>query len=349
MEYIRSLLCDEEGVLTQEALQLHQRAMMGYKDLTSRTFKSEPLATIRLAEHSLVVGGPTLFAQTLRQCSEAFLALGFYQTHAALIDRALALVSPLSAEAADLHLQMGELRHRQRDYQAALKHYEVSLQTARKTVGTDRIAPALFGLARISLAMGHLIEADMWLRDAIVHYEVSADKLGLAEVSVLAAEVYWLQGHTQEAEKRLQAALQATGSIRNYRQQAKMMSAIYAAWGRMYEQLGNVERSAEQFHKALDLTKDIYDRAAEAEIRVSLSSIFERIGNLKSAAEHLSNAMSIYHDLKSLEEWAETNLRLARIAEVQGKPSIKKIHIEQARQMYQQLGNKKKLRELEGK
>ena len=349
MEYIRSLLCDEEGGLTQEARQLHQKAITGYKDLTSRTIKPEPLATIRLAEHSLVVGGPTLFAQTLRQCSEVFLSLGFYQTHAALFDRALALVSPLSEEAADLHLQMGELRHRQGDYPAALKHYEVSLQIARKILGTDRIAPALFGLGRISLAMGHLIEADMWLRDAIAYYEVSANKLGLAEASVLAAEVYWLQGHTHEAEKTLDTAFQATGAIRNYRQQAKMMSAIHAAWGRMYDQMGNTERSAEQYHKALDFTKNIYDRAAEAEIRLSLSSIFERIGNLKAAAEHLTNAMSIYYDLKSLEEWAETNLRLARIAEVQGKPKTKDFHIEQARQMYQQLGNNHKLRELEGK
>jgi len=355
MEYIRSLLCDEEGTLTQEARQLHRRAIMGYKDLTSRTIKPEPLATIRLAEHSLIVGGPTLFAQTLCRCSEVFLALGFYQTHAALFDRALALVSPLSEEAADLHLQMGELRHRQGDDQAALKHYEVSLQIARKIAATDRFAPALFGLGRISLAMGHLIEADMWLRDAIARYEASANnannanRLGLAEVSILAAEVHWLQGHTQEAEKTLAAALQTTGAIRNYRQQAKMMSAIYAAWGRMHEQMGNIERSAEQYHKALDLTKDIYDRATEAEVRLSLSTIFERIGNLKLAAEHLANAMSIYYDLKSLEEWAETNLRLARIAEAQGKPSTKDFHIEQARRMYQQLGNKQKLQELEGK
>jgi len=349
MAYIRSLLCDHDGTLTQEALQLHQRAMMGYDDLTNRAIKPDPLATIRLAEHSLAVGGPTLFAKTLHRCSETFLTLGFYQTHATLIDRALALVSPLSAAAADLHLQMGELRRRQRDYQAAFKHYEVSLQTARKIVEPERIASALFGLGRISLARGHLIEADMWLRDAISYYEVSANKSGLAEVSVLAAEVYWLQGHTQEAEKTLNAALRITGEIRNYRQQAKMMSAIYAAWGRMYDQMGNIERSAEQYHKALDLTKDIYDRWAEAEVRVSLSTIFERVGNLKSAEEHLSNAMTIYQDLKSLEEWAETNLRLARIAEVQGRPKSKNFHIEQALQMYRQLGNQQKLWELESK
>ena len=349
MAYIRTLLGDQEGSLTDEALQLHQRAMMGYADLTSRVVKPEPLAMIRLLEHSLVVGGPVLFARTLDQCSKAFLALGFYQTYAAFIDRAMALVSPLSVEAVDLHLQMAELRRRQKDFLAAFKHFEESLQIARKLGGTDRIAVALFGLGRISLARGHLIEADMWLRDAVSYYEGSSDKSGMAEVSILAAEVYWLQGHTQEAEQTLNAALQATSDIRNYRQQAKMMSAIYAAWGRMYDQMGNTERSAEQYHKALDLTKDIYDREAEAEVRVSLSSICERVGNLRSAAEHLSSALTIYQDLKSLEAWAETNVRLARIAEVQGKPTTKDFHIEQARQMYQQLGNKQKFRELEGR
>ena len=348
MEYIRSLLHHQDGCLTPEAERLHQRAMTGYDDLTNRTIKPDPLATIRLVEHSLMVGGPELFAKTLCRCSVSFLALGFYQTHASLIDRALALVSPLSEDAVDLHLQMGELRRQQGDDQTALKHYEISLQIARKISDPKRIASTLFSLGRISLENSHLAEADMWLRDAMAYYEVSPDKSGLAEVSLLAAEVHWLQGHTQEAEKTLSAALHATGDIRNYRQQAKMMSAIYAAWGRMYEQMGNIERSAEQYHKALDLTKDIYDREAEAEVRVSLSTIFERVGNLKLAEAHLSNAITIYHDLKSLEEWAETNLRLARIAEKRGRPESKVFHVEQARKMYSQLGNKQKLSELEG-
>ena len=349
MTYVRSLLRNQDGTLTPEAEFLHQRAMMGYDDLTSRTFKPEPLSTIRLVEHSLVVGGPTLFAKTLRRCTEAFLALGFYQTHAALIDRALALVSPLSVEAADLHLQMGELRRKQGDYQAAFKHYEVSLQTARRIGASDRIAPVLLGLGYISLARGHLIEADMWLRDAISYYASGTDKSGLAEVSILAAEVYWFQGHTQKAVESLGAALQATSEIRNNRKQKKMMSAVYVAWGRMYDLMGDTDRSAEQYHKALDLMKDIYDREAEAEVRISLSTILERVGNLRLAADHLSNAMTIYHDLKSLEEWAETNLRLARIAEVQGRPRSRDYHIEQARQMFLQLGNKQKISELEKK
>jgi tetratricopeptide (TPR) repeat protein len=193
------------------------------------------------------------------------------------------------------------------------------------------------------------VEADMWLKDAVAYYEVGTDKSGLAEVLVLSAEVQWIQGHTQKAESLLQTALQAVREIRNFRQQAKNMSAIYAAWGRMYDQLGNIERSAEQYHKALDLTKDIYDQEAEADLRASLSSIFERIGNLKSAEEHMSKAMAIHHDLRLLEQWAEDNLRLARIAEMQGKPELKEFHLGQARQMYLQLGNKQMVSELDGK
>ena len=349
MAYIRSLLSDHEGMLTPEAQLLHHRALAGYEDLTSRAIKPEPLATIRLVEHSLVVGGPMLFAQALCRCSKAFLALGFYQTFATLIDRALALVSPLSTEATDLHLLIGDLRRQQGDDHSAFKHYEVALQSARKIAELGRGASALLGLGRISVANGNLIEADMWLREAMKSCDAGDNYAGLAEVAILAAEVYWLQGQTKEAEQMLESALQATGELRNHRQQAKIMAAIYAAWGRMYDQMGNAERSAEQYHKALDLTKDIYDRAAEAEVRVSLSSIFERVGNLKSAAEHLSSAMLIYQDLKSLEEWADTNLRLARIAEVQGRPQTKEHHIKLARQMYRQLGNQQKSGELEGK
>jgi len=346
MSYVRALLYDQDGTLTPDAEQLHQRAMMGYADLTSRTVKPDPLSTVRLAEHSLVVGGPTLFAQTLCRSSEAFLSLGFFQTYAALIDRALALVSPLSTEAAELYLQLGELRRLQGDRDVAYRYYEVSLQTARRIAEPEHVASALIGLGRIALENGHLLEAEMWLRDAIPFFEVGESKQGLAEVSVLIAEVNWLQGHTAVAEKALDTATQATGDIKNPRKQAKMMSAIYAAWGRMYDQMGNAQSAAEQYHKALDLTKDIYDREAEANVRTSLSAICERVGNLKLAEEHLSKAMSIYQDIKSLELWAESNLLLARIVEMQGKPKVRDYHIEQARQMYLQLGNKKKLEEL---
>ena len=344
--YIRSLLYTAEGTLVPEAAQLHQRAMSGYADLTRRTIKPDPLATVRLAEHALVVGGPTLFAETLCQCSELFFALGFYQTFAALIDRALVLISPLTPEAADLHLQLGHVRRRQRDLRVAIRHYEASLQVARKITAPDRIASALFNLGRASLESERLIEANMWLQDAVAYYEVGTDKSGLAEVLVLSAEVQWIQGYLQEAEKTLKTALNVVGELRNHRQQAKMMSAVYSAWGRMYERLGNVERAAEEYHKALDLTKDIYDQQAEAGVRASLSAIYERIGKIKLAEDHLSKVMKIHYDLKLLEQWAEDNLRLARIAEIRGKPELKDYHIGQACQMYRQLGNRQRIEEL---
>jgi tetratricopeptide (TPR) repeat protein len=189
----------------------------------------------------------------------------------------------------------------------------------------------------------------MWLRDAIPYYEVGTEKSGLVEVLVVAAEVQWVQGNTQGAEMTLKAALNAVSEIRGHRQKIKVMSAVYSAWGRMYDQLGNIDRAAEQYHKALDLTKDIYDREVEAELRSSLGTIFERVGNLKSAEEHLTKAMVIHQDLKLMEHWAEDNLRLARIAEMQGKPETKKVLVGQARQMYQQLGNQQKLEELDNK
>ena len=344
--YIRSLLYNQDGVLMPDAEQLHQRAMLGYADLTSRTIKPDPLSTMRLAEHSLVVGGHTLFAQTLCRCSESFLTLGLYQSYAGLLDRALALISPLSSEAADLYLLLGNLRRLQGDYSAAYKCYEHSLQTARKIMETERIASALFSLGRISLENDYLVEADMWLRDAVSYYEVGTNKQGMTEVSLLAAEVSWRQGHAEKAEVMFNTAIRAVEEIRNHRQKAKMASAVYAAWGRMYDQMGNTEKAAEMYNKALDMTKDIYDREAEAEVRTSLSSIYERVGNLKLAEEYLTHVLQIYKDIKFLEQWAEINLRLARIAKLQGKPKAKDFYIAQARQMYQQLGNQQKIDEI---
>jgi len=346
MAFVRSLLYAAGGTLVPEAEELHHRAMVGYDDLTCRTLKPDPVAVVRLAEHALAVGGPTLFAEILCQCAESFLTLGFHQTYAALIDRALVLISPLSTETAKLHFQLGQLRRKQGDNAAAVQHYEAALQTARKIADQDLIALSLFGLGRIFLENEHLVEADMWLRDAITYYEALDDMTGLAEALVLFAEVQWLQGSTQQAETSLKTALEAVGKVRNYRLQAKTMSGVYLAWGRMYDQLGNIERSTEQYHKALDLTKDIYDQEAEAELQISLGSLFERIGNLKSAEEHILRAMSIHQDLNLLERWAEDNLRMAQIADMRGKPELREFHLGQAKQMYRQLGNKKILEEI---
>ena len=348
MNYVRASLYDASGELTSEAELLHQRAMTGYADLTHRSLKPDPQATVRLAEHSLAVGGPKLFAQTLCQCSDLYFALGFFQTYVALLDRALVLIPPLSPETADLQYQLGQVRQRQRDYQASVQHYKTALQTARKIASPERISVILFSLGKVSLENERLLEADMWLRDAVSYYENGTDKQGLSEVLAVAAEVQWMQGHTQEAEKLLKHALDSASRIRNYRQRARSMSAVHTAWGRMYDQLGNIDRSAKQYHKALDLTQDIYDQESEAELRRSLSSMFERVGNLKSAEEQVSRAMAIHHDLKLMERWAEDNIRLARIAEMQGKPELKELHLDRARQMYQQLGNKQKLSELGG-
>lgn len=345
LAYIRSLLYDHEGNLTPEAEILHQRAMTGYSDLMNRTIKPDPLATSRLAEHALGVGGPMLFAETLCQCSESFMTLGFYQTYAALIDRALALIPPLSPEAAALYLHLGQLRHRQGDLEAAMKYYGDSLQTARKIVDPERITPALVNLGKISLEIGHLVEAEMWFQDAVSYCVVGNDKFALAEVRVLAAEVQWIQGHIQKAESLLASVLDSNGELRNYRQQAKLEAMVYSVWGRMYDQSGHTERAIEQYKKALNITKGIYDQEAEAELYSSLSSIFERVGNLRAAEEHLSKAMTIHYDLRLMELWADDNVRLARIAEVRGKPELRDSHLMQARQMYQQLGNKRKLEE----
>jgi tetratricopeptide (TPR) repeat protein len=220
------------------------------------------------------------------------------------------------------------------------------LQAARKITAQDRIATALFGLGRASLESERLIEAGMWLKEAETYYEVGTDKLGLAEVLVLSAKVRWHQGHMREAEKFLNSAISTVGELRNHRQQAKIMSAVHLAWGQMYEQSGNIELAAEQYHGALDLTKDIYDQQAEAEVRAALGVIYERIGKIKLAEEHLSKAMTIHHDLKLLDNWADDNLRLARIAEVKGDMELRDSHIGQACQMYRQLGNRQRLEEL---
>lgn len=345
--YIRSLLYAPDGGLTLEAERLHQRAMIGYGDLMQRAIKPDPLATIRFPEHSLAVGGAELYAEAIGRSADAFLALGFHQTLGAVIERALGMISPQSGEASDLYFQLGRLRNRQDDFEAARESFEKSLQIARKIVEPERIAQALYALGKLDFeqhrdedAVANLTEASIYLR---------ADKPGpvLVEVLVLLGDTLWRQEETDRGEAVLNEAVNVAKRIRNYRQQSRAMAVVFTTWGRIFDDNGDTAHAAELFHKAIDLTQDIYDRESEAEIRTKLGTMLQRTGDLETAEKNLARAMEIHEDLKQIEHWAEDCHRLALLARKQGKSDLERQRRLQARQLYQQLGNLQKLDEID--
>ncbi|MDR1963674.1 MAG: tetratricopeptide repeat protein [Planctomycetaceae bacterium] len=345
--YVRSLLYTSDGSLTLEAERLHQRAMVGYGELMRRTLKPDTLATVRLPEHSLAVGGPELFAETLGRCADAFLTLGFYQTFGGMIERALSLVQPQSVEESELFFQLGRLRYQQEDWENAVKYYEQSLQIARSITEPERIAEALFALGKIACELHHNAEAERKLREAIVYYESGPDQAGLVETLLILGNVLWRQQKTEESETAFDEAIKVVAEIKNYRQQVRSKAAVFTARGQILDELGDTSSAAELYYKAIDLTRNIYDREAEAEIHSTLGTLFERSGDLKTAEENLSRAMEIHRDMTLVEHWAEDCFRLARLARKQGKLELVKERLQLARQLYRQLGNTLKITEID--
>ncbi|MDR3183160.1 MAG: tetratricopeptide repeat protein [Planctomycetaceae bacterium] len=344
--YLHTLLYTPDGKLTELAENQYRRALTGYYDLMDRSVKPDPQVTVRLAETALIVGGPVLFAATLCQTADAFMRLGFYQTYASLIDRALTLIQPNTIEASDLYFQLGQLRHRQRDYKSAVKYYNAALNTARELSETTRVGKVLIGLAKAAWEQVLYDESERFLQEAKNKYESINDLQGLTEVLLLAGQLLSDQGRYQEAEHVLNKALQSTAGMKNHRQQARNMAEIYAAWGRMYDAMGQIERATREYHKAIDLTKDSYDRRTEAELRYSVSSVFERIGNLRKAEENLQQALSIHREMKLMENWAEDSVYLARVAGLQGRPDVAELRMREALDLFRQLGNDARLKEL---
>ncbi|MDR2705572.1 MAG: tetratricopeptide repeat protein [Planctomycetaceae bacterium] len=345
--YIRSLLYTSDGSLTQEAERLHQRAMIGYGELMRRTLKPDPLATVRLPEHSLAVGGAELFAETLGRCADAFLTLGFFQTFGAMIERALSLVSHHSVEESELFFQFGRLRYQQGDFESAVRYYEQSLQIARLITEPERIAEALFALGKISYELQHDIEAEQNLREAIIYYESGPDQAGLVETLLCLGNVLWRQKKNKESQTAFEEAAKFVSNIKNYRLRVRSEAAVFTAQGRILDELGQTSQAAELYYKAIDLTKNIYDREAEAEIHSQLGSLFERSGDLKTAEENLSKAMEIHREMTLVEHWAEDCFRLAQLARKQGNPKLVHERLQLARQLFHQLGNSLKIAEID--
>ncbi|MDR0609426.1 MAG: tetratricopeptide repeat protein [Planctomycetaceae bacterium] len=345
--YIRSLLYTSDGSLTQEAVRLHQRAMIGYGELMRRTLKPDPLATVRLPEHSFAVGGAELFAETLGHCADAFLTLGFFQTFGAMIERALSLVRRQSVEESELFFQFGRLRYQQDDFESAVRYYEQSLQIARQITEPERIADALFALGKISYELEHDVEAEQNLREAIIYYESGPDQAGLVETLLCLGNVLWRQKKNQESQTAFDEASKVVADIKNYRLRVRSEAAVFTAQGRILDELGQTSSAAELYYKAIDLTQNIYDREAEAELHSRLGSLFERSGDLKTAEENLSKAMEIHREMTLVEHWAEDCFRLAQLARKQGNPKLVHERLQLARQLFQQLGNSLKIAEID--
>jgi len=345
--YIRSLLYTPDGSLTMEAERLHRRAMVGYGELIRRTLKPDPLATVRLPEHSLAVGGPTLFAESLGRCAEAFLTLGFFQTFGVMLERALSLVPSHSVEEAELLFQFGRLRYQQGDRESAVKYYEQSLQIARMITEPERIAEALSALGKIAYELHRDVEAEQKLREAVGYYESGPDRTNFVEALLLLGDVLWHQQKTEEGETAFEEALQTVSEIKNYRQRVRSTASVFTHRGRILDEFGDTALAAELYYKALDLTQEIYDREAEAELHSRLGSLFECSGDLKTAEENLSRAMEIHRDMTLVEHWADDCFRLARLAKKQGNLELVKERLLLARQLYRQLGNTLKIQEID--
>jgi tetratricopeptide (TPR) repeat protein len=345
--YIHSLLYTPDGGLTQQAEYHYERALVGYQEVMDRAVKPDPQISVRLCEISLTVGGPMLFAKTLCQCTDAFIQLGYYQTFASLIDRALTLITPKSEEAVDLYFQLGKLRHTQRDYHAALKFYNESLKYARELSDPARVGNVLVGLAKVYWEQDIYNDAESYLQEAKNKFEAIGDQIGLAEVMLLAGQLLSDQRRNLEAERVLKITLQIAQGLHNHRHQKKIMASVHAAWGRLYDTMGQIGQATQEFHKAIDLTKDMYDRKTEADLRFSVSSIFERIGNLREAQENLKQALAMHRDMKLMENLAEDLVGLARISAMQGKHDIADRQIQEAKNLFKQLGNKSRLKELD--
>ncbi|MDR0338349.1 MAG: tetratricopeptide repeat protein [Planctomycetaceae bacterium] len=345
--YIRTLLYTADGSLTLEAKRLHQRAMIGYGELMRRTLKPDTLATVRLPEHSLAVGGAELFAETLGSCADAFLTLGFFQTFGAMIERALSLIPSRSVEESELYFQFGRLRYQQGDLEAAIQYYEQSLQIARLITEPERIAEALFALGKISYELQHDVDAEQSLREAIIYYESGPDQAGLVETLLCLGNVLWRQNKRPESQTAFDEAIKAVEKIRNYRQRVRSEAAVLTARGRILDELGETSQATELYYRAIDLTRNIYDREAEAELHSRLGSLFERSGDLKTAEENLSKAMEIHRNMTLVEHWAEDCFQLARLAQKQGNLKLVRERLQLARQLFHQLGNTLKIAEID--
>ena len=330
-----------------EPADYHRRAIAAFDSLTQRSLMPDAFAASRIPEHVLAIGGPYAFARSVCDVMEHLLPLCHFDTALRLIERALEKVDPHDKEAGQLHYKIGCVYLQQGNKEEAKKIFIEAAGILKKLEDLDTLPDVLLTQGLFAIDEKQMTDAYHLLEEACQYYMLNDDPQGLVDASIPLGKALWRLGRRQEGEKVLLDALETAKRIEYSRQMLRSQAGIYCMLGTLFEELGEHEKAAVQYYKALDLTQEIYDRALEALVYANMRGLLEAIDDLKKAEEYEQKSLTIHKELGNLEAVAFDHTNLACLAEKMGEPSKMKAHLLQAKELYLQFGNQEKASECE--
>ena len=330
-----------------EPTDYHHRAIAVFESLTHRSLLPDAFAASRIPEHALAIGGPYAFARSVCEAAEHLLSLCHFDTALRLIRQALEKIDPRDKEAGQLRYKIGCVLLQRGNKDEAKKIFGEVIEILKNTEDSDTLPDVLLTQGLIAMDEMRWADAHPILEEACQNYAINDDPQGLVDALIPLGKALWKLGRQAEWGRTFRDAMKTTERIEYNRQRLRSQASVYCALGKIYEEQGEYEKATRQFHKALDLTRDIYDRVSEALIYANLRVFQEAMGRLKRAEEYEQKSLVIHKELGNIEAMAVDHANLAYLAEKMGETDKTKNHLFQAKELYKQLGNLEKVAEME--
>lgn len=327
----------------------HRRAVATYAALLEKNLKPDAFSASRIPEHVFPVGGPHAFARSVGEMVEPLLSLSHYDTALRLIQRALERIKPDCKEVGQLEYKIGKVLLKRGSRIAAKGKFSSALKILRSLEDVDTLSDVLLALGKMALEEEDFTEAESLLKESYRCSVSNEDPEGMVNAAVLLGEALWSLDRETQGKNVLYAAIQSCDRIAFQRDRLRCKANVHCALGKLFEKKREFDSAEEHFLKALDLTRDIYDRVSEAGIYSNLRVLSEELGGLDKAEQYQQKALSIHTELRDLESMAADNFELFLIAYRRNQFEEAKKHLEKARTQYVQLGNTPKICEIDEK
>ncbi len=328
-------------------LEYHRRAVIAYQTMLERNLRPDPLCASRIPLHMLACGGTNAYVRSVGEMLDPLLVLCHFDSALQLVRKGLEMVESGSAEAGQLHYDAALIGLKRGDKAVARENLLLARKILERTGDSETLADLYLTLGKIEADGGRYAEAVELLKHSHQRYREIDDPSGMVDSATLLGEYFSYLDMQNQGEGVLLGAIETCNRIENNRQRSRSKANVYCTLGRLYERRREYERSTHQFFKALDLTREIYDRDSEAVIYGNLRDLLEETGGLKKAEEYQLRSLKIHQELRNLEATALDYLNLSYLAQKLENPVKAFQWLEEARQIFIQLGNEDKVEEIE--
>ena len=279
-----------EGKALAEAL----RRLAG---LRRRRHESKEAADLcrRSYDVATEINDDLLRAEALNGLALVHFALGEWDEARRELTRALDIGANSDALRGHIEQNLGIMANAEGDLDAALVHYQRSLESFRAAKDTRGQSAAYHNLGMINADLERWPEADECFRTSLELAETVGDVNYRGHVLLNRTEVYLARGEYEHAQRSAEDALGIFDTLGA----RDRKSEAYKFLGVVYRDTGRLMLAESRLRTALDLSAEVGATLAQAETSREMALLYQRMGRNQETLKLLTSAHRLFGRLNA--------------------------------------------------